>query len=277
MGRSPGSKTLWYIDEQSKTMRKRIKIIGVIIGFILIAFVIKHLFFSPREIMFEDAILYGNVKSVKEISYKAKLKNNEIVKLKRWRIGHLKDDFDCYFNEEGLIIKKIVYPAADTGTTNTRFLYRYNKKNQLINIHYENEKPKEPEYFYNIKGQLVKENRTLDYIRYDYFPDGKLRHETQVHPEIGDEFITTYKYENNFIKSRHVYYTNADWYIIDEYKRDNSGNIIKYRMSDSFDDLKKEKWDEFEYDFDKFNNWTKCIHYRNKKPIYIIEREIKYY
>jgi hypothetical protein len=258
-------------------MRNKLKIFGLIIGLILIAVLVKFIFFKPREIMFEDAILYGKVKSIKEISYKAKLKNNEVVKIKRWRRGHLSDDHHCFFNEEGLPIKKIIYPAADTGTVSILYIYKYNRKNQLINTHFNDENPKIPEYFYNKKGQLIKHQTSLNYIRYDYYPNGKLHHSIQVDPEIGDEFINTYTYENNFIKYLDVYYTVADWHIIDAYERDESGNIVKYKLVSSFDELKKEKWDEFEYEFDRLNNWIKCIHYRNKKPIYVIEREIEYF
>lgn len=258
-------------------MRNKLKIIGLLIGVIIITILIKFMFFNPREILFENAIIYGKVKSIKEISYKAKLRNNEPVKIKRWRRGHLTDDFHCFFNEEGLPIKKIIYPAADTGTVSKILLYKYNKRGLLINYYHENDNPTRPEYFYNQKGQLIKEKTSLNYIRYDYYSNGSLHHRIQVDPEIGDEFIYTYTYENNFIKYLDVYYTVADWHIINDYERDNSGNIVKYKMVSSFDELKKEKWDEFEYKFDKYNNWIKCIHFRNKKPIYIIERDIKYY
>ena len=258
-------------------MKNKIKIFGLIIGLILLAILIKFIYFKPREIMFEDAILFGKVKSIKEISYKAELKNNEPVKIKRWRRGHLTDDFHCFFNEEGLPIKKIIYPAADTGTVSFINIYKYNKRNQLINIHFEEDQPSSPEYYYNQKGQLVKQKTSLNIINYDYYPNGKLHHKIQVDPEIGNEFIYTYYYENDFIKYLDVYYTVAKWHIIDAYERDRNGNIIKYKLVSSFDELKKEKWDKFEYEFDNLNNWTKCIHYRNKKPIYIIEREIEYF
>lgn len=258
-------------------MRNKLKIFGIITGLIFIAILIKFIFFKPREIMFEDAILYGKVKSIKEISYKAELKNNELVKIKRWRRGHLTDDFHCFFNEKGLPIKKIIYPAADTGTVSRTLLYKYNKQSKLINYYHEHDNPSKPEYFYNKKGQLIEEKTSLNIIRYDYYPDGNLYHKIQVDPEISDEFIYTYTYKDDFIKTLDIYYTVADWHIIDSYVRDKSGNILKYKMASSFDELKKEKWDEFEYEFDNHNNWIKCIHYRNKKPIYIIEREIEYY
>lgn len=227
--------------------------------------------------MFEDAIIYGKVKSIKEISYEAELRNNEPVKIKRWRRGHLTDDFHCFFNEAGLPIKRIIYPAADTGTVSRTLLYKYNKRGQLINYYHENDIPTKPEYFFNQKGQLIKEMGSSNYIRYDYYPNGNLHHKTQVHPEFGDEFINTYTYENNFIKCLDIYYTVADWHIINVYERDRSGNIVKYKLVNALDELKREKWNEFEYKFDKYHNWTKCIHLRNKKPIYIIEREIEYY
>ncbi len=258
-------------------MKNKLKIIGLLIGLILVVILFKFIFFNPREIMFEDAIIYGKVRSIKEISYKAQLRNNEAVKIKRWRRGHLTDDFHCFFNEGGLPIKKIIYPAADTGTVNKILRYKYNKRGQLTNYYHNNDSHTESEYFYNQKGQLIIEKRSLNHIRYDYYPNGSLHHKTQVDPEIGDEFITTYTYENNFIQYLDVYYTVADWHIIDVYERDGSGNIVKYKLVSSFDEIKKEKWDEFEYEFDKCSNWIKCIHFRNKKPIYIIEREIKYY
>lgn len=258
-------------------MRNKLKIFGLIIGLILLAVLIKFIFFKPREIMFEDAKLYGEVKSIKEISYKAQLNNNEVVKIKRWRRGHLTDDFHCFFNEEGLPIKKIIYPAADTGTVNSTFLYKYNNVGQLLNYYYADDNPKEPEYLYNKKGQLIKEISDWYTQEYEYDDNGKLHRRIQSNPKVGNEFQYTFTYNNGFIKYHDIYYFGAKWHLIEEYERDEHGNIIKYRMSSSFDELSKEKWDVFEYGFDRYNNWIKCIHYRNKKPIYIIEREIEYF
>lgn len=258
-------------------MRNKLKIFGLLIGLILGAVLIKFIFFSPREIMFQDALLYGKVKSIKEISYKAELKNNEPIKIKRWRRGHLTDDFHCFFNEKGLPIKEIIYPAADTGTVNRTLLYKYNKKDQLINYYHEHDNSTKSEYIYNKKGQLVKQISDWYTQEYEYYENGKLHRRIQFNPNVGKEFQYTFTYQNGFIKYHDIYYFGAKWHLIEEYNRDNHGNIIKYRMASSFDELKKEKWDEFEYEFDKMNNWIKCIHYRNKKPIYIIEREIEYF
>ena len=258
-------------------MKNKLKIFGVLISLIIVVIIIKFLFFSSREIIFQDAIIYGKVKSIKEISYKAKFKKGEIIKVKRWRIGHLTDDFHCFFNEHGLPIKEIIYPAADTGTVCRTFLYKYNKKGQLINYYHENDNPTKPEYLYNENGQLIKEISDWHTQEYEYYRNGKLHRRIQFNPNVGKEFQYSFKYKNGFIKSEDTYYFVAKWHLIDEYERDRHGNIIKYRMASSFEELKKEKWDEFEYEFDWHNNWIKCIHYRNKKPIYIIEREIEYY
>lgn len=258
-------------------MKNKLKIFGVLISLIIVVITIKFLFFSSREIMFHDAIIYGKVKSIKEISYKAKLKNGEIIKVKRWRIGHLTDDFHCFFNEHGLPIKEIIYPAADTGTVSKIYYFKYNRIGQLIKYYNLATNQIKIEYYYSKNGKLIKEKTNTNIIRYEYYPNGQLKHKIYVDPKNGDEFIDTYAYKNNFIKYLDGYYIVADWHLIDEYERDHHGNIIKYRMASSFEELKKEKWDEFEYEFDWHNNWIKCIHYRNKKPIYIIEREIEYY
>lgn len=258
-------------------MKNKLKIFGLIIGLIIFASLIKFIFFNPREIMFEDAILYGKVKSIKEISYKAELKNNEPVKIKRWRIGHLTDDFHCFFNEEGLPIKKIIYPAADTGSVSRTLLYKYSKQGKLINYHNEHENPIKPEYFYNKKGQLVKETSDWHTQQFEYYKNGDLRRRTQLTKNIGREFQYTFTYKNGFIKYHDIYYFGAKWHLIEEYERDKHGNTTKYRMESSYEELKNEKWDEFEYEFDRLNNWIRCVHYRNKKPIYIIEREIEYF
>jgi hypothetical protein len=263
--------------ENPKAMGNKLKIFGIIIGLILLAVFIKFIFFSPREIMFQDAILYGKIKSIKEISYKAELKNNVPSKIKRWRIGHLTDDFHVFFNEEGLPTKKIIYPAADTGTVSRTLLYKYNKQGKLINYYHEHDNPTKPEYFYNKKGQLIKEISDSHIILYEYNENGDLHRKTQRAKKIGREFQYTFTYENGFIKYHDFYYFGAKWHLIEEYKRDKHGNIIMYRMAGSFDELKKDKWDEFEYEFDKMSNWIRCIHYRYKKPIYIIEREIEYF
>ena len=258
-------------------MRNKLKIFVPIIVFILIAILIKFIFFKPREILFEDALIYGKVKSIKEISYKAELKNYEPIKIKKWRRGHLTDDFVCFFNEKGLPIKEIIYPAADTGTVSRTFKYKYNNKGQLINYYHEDDCPKEAEYLYNKNGQLVKTNSDWYSQEYEYYDNGKLYRRIQLNPKVGKEFQYTFTYKNDFIKCHDTYYFGAKWHLVEEYERDRHGNIIKYRLANSFEELKKEKWDEFEYEFDHSNNWIRCIHYRNKKPIYIIEREVEYF
>jgi hypothetical protein len=258
-------------------MKNKLKIFGLIIVLTVTAVYIKFVFFKPREIIFQDSIVYGKIKSIREISYKAELKNNKPIKIKRWRRGHLTDDFKCFFNEYGLPMKEIIYPAADTGTNSKTFFYKYNKKGQLINYYLEEDRPIKPQYIYNKKGLLIREISDWYTQEYKYNDDGKLFRRIQSNPKVGKEFQYTFSYNNDFIKYHDIYYFGAKWHLIEAYERDKHGNIIKYRNASSFKELEKEKWDEFEYEFDNYNNWIKCIQFRNRKPIYILEREIEYY
>lgn len=248
-----------------------------ILSIILLIISIRVIFFNPREIIFENAIIYGKVKSIKEVSYKAELINHELVKVKRWRIGHLTNDFDCFFDRKGNIIKRSTYPAQDTGSTYYTEWYKYGKNGLLIETFSPSTKWRRETFTYNNQNQLIKQERNLDYYLYEYDAKGKLSYKTQVTSDNRQEFKTKFIYEHNFVKYEDIHNISAGWHLVHEYKRDNSGNIIKYRLASTFQELKKEKWDEFDYKFDRYGNWIKCIHYRFKNPIYILEREIEYY
>jgi hypothetical protein len=241
-------------------------------GLIVIIFMHK----APREATFQDATIYGDIKSILEISYKAKSVNGVPTKIKRWRRGHLTDDFHCFFDLNGRLIREIVYPAADTGTRSIIIQYLYNNSNELIAERINGNINKDELFIYDSKNRLVKKKHTLGRLEYDYYPDSRLHHQLQIDNEMGKEFLNTYSYKDNYLHYDHLYYYGAKWHLIDEYDRDNSGNVIRYRIGSSWEDLKKSKWDEFEYEFDSVGNWIKCVHFRNNKPIYIIERSIEY-
>ncbi len=245
--------------------------------FLLTIYFIKFYFFNPREIIFHDAIIYGKIKSIKEISYEARLEKGIVKKGKRWRRGHLENDFHCFFDKKGKLTKTIFYRAVDSGKT-SYFVKYYYANNQLINFytHYDlNDKYGFKYDFYLERDFILKDNETT---KYKYGRNKKIKKKISYNFSSKNlEFRNIYKYENNFLKYNILYYFGAKWYLIEEYVRDNSGNIIKERLGSSFQDLKKTNWREYVYTFDKQRNWISCIYYRYKKPAYIIERKIEYY
>ena len=78
---------------QDKKKLKKIRFITLLLFSLLILIIANNVIFKNRVTLFHDSLIYGEIKSIKEFSYKAIQKNNKIIKGKRWRRGHLENDF----------------------------------------------------------------------------------------------------------------------------------------------------------------------------------------
>ena len=87
---------------------------------------------------------------------------------------------------------------------------------------------------------------------------------------------TTYKYDekgNNIEKNN--YYSDGSLNYKTTYKYDEKGNKIEENWYDSDGSLYEKH--TYKYEYDKNNNWTQRIQYKNTIPLNITERIIEYY
>lgn len=258
---------------------KNKRFLFLLIGLGAIALLARFIFFQPqpRKLLLEDSFLYGNVKSIKERIYKAKLAGNQVVKGKRWIIDYPSEDVDYAFDPEGKITQRTIYQSNDAGISSYTQKYIYNKNGLLIKTISTAKKPGNEHFIYNHKHQLIRQDRDQDDRIFRYDKAGKLISKTIIGSKNNKVFQYTYSYENGFIKTKDTYFVESGKHFIDEYKRDGNGNVIKHRLGASFDQLKSEPWGEVHYEFDSYHNWTKYIYYYDEKPVCIREREITYY
>ena len=124
-----------------------------------------------------------------------------------------------------------------------------------------------------IKSGAENRGRKYKYDRYGNQVEAISYDEDQIH------WKGVSKFENgNLIEAKFYWY--------DEY--DDLGNKINWDASkytldistysyDKHDNKISENFDTFDYNYDTSNNWISVISYFNKKPTFIIEREIVYY
>jgi len=253
-----------------------------------------------------DYNLKGKVKSVRETSYKAIDRFGEIQK------GDIIDEFSLFsnyyvlYNNRGNILTEIEYDLD--GSIDNKSTYSYDKNNRVLEIIWLNNDGSQDRWIskYDEHGYLVEDKWYEDdgslYLKYQYVNDnnGNIL-STSCYAADGtlkSKFIKKYDQKNNLLE--HKEYNSLGEIILEQQNRyDKSGNRIEkiYKRSDfynmslsSYDDKNnvieeidyssdgkvKEKR-TYSYEYDKKNNWTTKIHYRNGNPLYIIEREIMYY
>lgn len=179
-------------------------------------------------------------------------------------------------------IEKLWYDSS--GYLLLKVTYKYNENNQLIesndygtdNSHYF-----KTLFVYNDNGYLIENNQ--------YQNNGNLNRKS----------IYKYDKEGNQIEKhisavgggfiKYSYSYNKKGLVTEEISYDAYGNVSKKISSiyDNFDNLiettiiyNKDNVvvvNNFVYQYDKNKNWIKKIIYKNKIPVFIIEREIDYY
>ena len=135
---------------------------------------------------------------------------------------------------------------------------------------------------YNEKGNKIEDN--------SYDSDGSLNSKTtykydkkgnKIEENIYDsngKFVrkTTYKYDKkgNIIEEK-SYYPDGSLIYKNTYKYDEKGNMIEENWYESDGSLYEKH--TYKYEYDKNNNWTQRIQYKNTIPLNITERIIEYY
>ena len=166
-------------------------------------------------------------------------------------------------------IKETLYEAVDKfgqiekGNWFNNYFTIYDKKGNIIEENdYDSDGSlnSKTTYKYDEKGNKIEEN--------DYDSDGRL------------DSKTTYKYDEKGNTIEKNYYSYSDGRLDSKitYKYNEKGNTIEendYYYSDGRLDSKTTY--KYKYEYDKNNNWTQKIQYRNTIPNIITERIIEYY
>ena len=132
------------------------------------------------------------------------------------------------------------------------------KGNNIEENHYDSDGRLSYKYIYKYdkKGNNIEENH--------YDSDGRL----------DSKYIYKYDEKGNKIEENR-YDSNGRLSQKTTYKYDEKGNTIEKNDYDS-DGRPAENY-SYKYEYDKNNNWTQRIEYKNTIPVYITERIIEYY
>ena len=264
----------------------------------------------------EEMKLRGNVKSLREFSYKPIDDFGKITKGERL----FEDGFDYYhfevpkggflkFNKKGSFEEVINYDKTDiiknknifsynekglkkeenkydsNDIFNSKVVFKYNEKGFLIDKSWYDEKGK-------LESKLVFDNNIENNKISEklYFSKGELH------------TFTNYKYDSdgNLTSSNKRYYNSSMISTNSYFTYDEKGNLISkistntieegsvdsgYNYSYNENEDKTEYWFDsssdskttYEYKYDSNNNWVKRIQFDSGFPKFIIEREIKYF
>ena len=204
--------------------------------------------------------LKGKVKSITENTYEAVDKFGQIEK------GDILVDSSAVYTDYG------------------RFKI-YNEKGNKIEENYYNSNGSldfKDTYKYDEKGNKIEKNRYNSdgslYYKVTYKYDGKGNKIEVNHYDSNGSLILkyTYKYDENGNKIEECWY-NEDGSLIVKFtpKYDENGNMMEVNNYDSNGSLHKKF--TYKYEYDKNNNWTQRIEYKNTIPNSITERIIEYY
>ena len=126
------------------------------------------------------------------------------------------------------------------------------------------------ENYYNSNGSLIYKNT------YKYDEKGNKIEENYYNSNGRLYSKTTYKYDEKGNKIEEYHYDEDGKFNYKyTYKYDEKGNKIEENWYDSDGSLYEKH--TYKYEYDKNNNWTQRIQYKNTIPLNITERIIEYY
>lgn len=258
---------------------------------------------SQNKIHREEFGLKGNVKSVKENSYKEVEKFGEIIKEKNRREFWLYD-FYYIFNKEGNLINKYEYNSD--GSLHSEYTFSYNKKGEVIENSGEetlsiisNQKPERYHFIYKydnsgniIEQSYFKSKKFLQKYSYKYNIENNII-EQDYYKSI-DKLDSKNKYiydDKGNIIERNLYESNGKLQYRYLSKFDDNGNEIEiqsykpdgslvYRGTfeyDNYGNIISGRGYTYKYEYDKNGNWISKIEFSDNIKGYIIEREIVYF
>lgn len=248
--------------------------------------------------------LKGNVKSIKQISYKAFDIFGELQKGEVNNVGN--SCFYLTFNENGNEIEKIYYNSD--GTVDDKWITKYDEEgNEIENnnftsdgsllfklIHkFDNKGNRIESNTYNSDGSInsnsthkydEKENyiESISHISdgysakketYSYDDKGNVIEKNGYEADGSIRFKFLFHYDDKGNKIEDSYIT-SDYTTNSTFKFDNKGNVIEELESINKSESIKNK---YTYEYDEKDNWIKKVVYKNLTPTVMLERDIVYY
>jgi hypothetical protein len=274
---------------------------------IILVFLISSLSANSQDkIHREEFGLKGNVKSVKENSYKKVEKFGEIVKEKSRRVYFMRD-FYYIFNKKGNIINKNEYTTDESDYH--KYIFKYNRKGEVTTKKLEstivissmkNTVKFHTIYKYDNYGNIIEQvfykssnNSFLSKYTYIYNKEGN-KIEQNYYDESIDKLDKKRKYklddkgnvieENYYESSGKLKYKYLSKYnekgnkIEDQtFKPDGSlvyRDIFEY---DNYNNITLEEGYKIKYEYDINGNWISKIEFYDNVEGHTIEREIVYF
>ncbi len=229
--------------------------------------------------------LKGKVKSYSHFTYKAIDQFGVIEKDEMIR-EYLFQNFQVLYDEKGNMIEENRYKSD--GSLDRKSIYKYDKKGNVIEGNkYESDGSLDSKniYKYDKKGNKIEENRyksdgSLDEkYTFKYDEKGNMIEENRCKSGGSLDKKYTYKYDNkgNMIEENR-YKSDNRLESRNIYKYDDKGNMIEddwtYILFNGEEKITKRS---YTYEYDKHENWTKRIEFKDEFPKEITEREFEYY
>lgn len=203
---------------------------------------------------------------------------------------------ECKYDSSGLLSFKRVFNhdekdlvVSETGSDNNgrliyKYMFKYDDLDSLSEIScYDSlgALTQKLNYTYSDSGKILKDNYNKSgslilgsITNYDLFGNEIEHLYVDAYGVISSKSVSRYDEKNNVIES--IEYGN-EHQIVSKfiYKYDDFNNLLEYNHQ-SFDENKSEKT-SYNYEYDKYNNWTKRTRFINDIPKLITLREIEYY
>jgi len=250
--------------------------------------------------------LIGNVKSIKETSYKEVEKFGEIVREKD-RSKFWEYNFYYIFNKRGNKLIQKEYGGL-LSSYESEYTFKYNRKGNIIKCNglVDSDFLRVPNKFYKIfkydnnnniisEGEYTKYNHKLSnkYIyKYDnnnnlieknyYKSDGSLENKSKYkYNDKGQEIEENYYKSDGNLQEKYISKYNDEGYIIQKntYKPDGSlSHAGTYKYDNRWNMINDSIFSyTYKYEYDKNGNWISKIEFDNNVKKHIIIRELEYF
>jgi hypothetical protein len=256
--------------------------------------------------------LHGNVKSIEEHSYKARVRKQQVVNGRSlWEYRGMYD-YSTELDSSGRELQTIYRRKnGDTASVRTFTYDSHGAACKLIATSYIKSKWSDSSTYineYSEDGRLVKriapyswfEPRAEFTYTYDsseviieyvllpvdtsktvfesaiYFSNWKIKSKNVYHPNGGLIGYYTYSYDSSW-RLTNTFWCNGSGIVLSSlhWKYDENDAILQYEYWDHL--RSKHDYHNYKYEFDDHGNWTRCVEYRNGKPVYVKERKISYW
>lgn len=226
--------------------------------------------------------LYGKVKSIREICYKAVYKDFVIVKGERAKRANMEAESYTLYDEQGNEMEHSIYRPDGSvqinfvstydyrgykttknsydskGALGTKIMYKYDEGGNEIEVNMY-----APDGSLYLKTTSKNDGNGNKIEENWYTPDGRLMSKyTNKYDGLGNKTEQS-SYDDGVLNIRYTYKVDANGNDTERNGYDASGNLISKNI--------------YQYEYDNKRNWTKRIDFENEVPQFVIERGIEYY